>query len=232
MIQTHLDYHIAQGTNPQRISITFHLLGGYLDPQGFSKALSNDVLGTLIDLVFHFEKRNMCHPISIQWKLGTCAITSLNTSHDSQTILGPIGRGLALDVSSGKVFLVKMSPEYLECDYIVPMYTLRYARLWFDQSRSLRLLHHHIDDVLFIAPFAFGPCPQTTFLLSLEQDPERLLEYSSTSPECEEKDEYCQQVIRTMCFIHQVSCLSVFGKVGQEKGITYQYENGGWKRIV
>lgn len=259
MIQTHLDYHHTTSSSTttktnegrscptQGISITFHLLGGFLDPRGLSQALSKHVLGTLIDLTFMFNQRiqdynnshlnTSHHHHPVQWKLGTYAITSLNTmtiNDDSKTILSPVGRGLALDVSSGKVFLVKMCFECLECDSIVPMYTLRNARLWFHPSRpgSLTTIMDMTTDALFVSPFRFAPTARITYLSTLEKDPSKLLEFTSTSPDCEEKEEYCKSMILTFRYVCQVRCSSVFGEVGQEKELKYQYVNDGWRRMV
>jgi len=244
IIQTHFDSHRTKGDDytPLKISFTFHLMGGYLDPQGLSKDISNDILGTLIEMTIHWDKmiQSHSHNLSIQWKLATCAITSLNTisimnnTSPSQKVLSPRGRGLALDVSSGKVFLVKMSSDSLYCDSIVPMYILRHTRLWFQkQSHPLTLIHTiDDDDLLNISPFQFFPSSRTAFLLSLEKDPPQLLKYTSTSPECEET-EYCDHVIQTLRFIHEVSSSSVFGiQQGRVKGLQYQWMSGAWKRIM
>ena len=135
------------------IQVDLHILGGFLDEQGYSQELSNWLLYQLADLTAQY--RNVMH-----CTLQTCVISSMNHDHHHdhhhteilttpstttgtttrttttgtttfpQTsrnigIPSPWGRGLACDLVTGHVFLAW-------CDWSVmgPDPILRQSRLW------------------------------------------------------------------------------------------------------
>ena len=124
------------------IQVDLHILGGFLDEQGYSQELSNWLLYQLADLTAQY--RNVMH-----CTLQTCVISSMNHDYHHHTeiittpstrtrttttfpqtsrnigIPSPWGRGLACDLVTGHVFLAW-------CDWSVmgPDPILRQSRLW------------------------------------------------------------------------------------------------------
>eukprot|EP00957_Ditylum_brightwellii_P106348 8113094-Ditylum_brightwellii.AAC.1 len=126
------------------IDMDIHIMGGYKDERGTSLKLSTYLLGLFANfaeefsndssssLLYNGRRRNT----QLFMTLGTCAVSRLNNT----TINGrntPIGRGLGLNVSTGRVFLAKVDPSVAG-----PALTLRSARIWAGSGRpSLYIIH-------------------------------------------------------------------------------------------
>jgi Protein N-terminal asparagine amidohydrolase len=241
MVQHHADHHLgsrhssfsfeeekkenetaAAAALEDLIQLEIHVVGGFEDASGSSRKISNWLINLLADIASH-EKT------TFRTTLETCAISSLNESgHGS-----PMGRGLAMDVRSGRVFLAKYDHD--DHGSAGPDMCLRSVRLWSSGSSSsrnekpkLHLIHHERTNELRIEPFRFAPFRDIDALLALPDD--ILIQYTSSSPDCEEED-FCRTLRQTLHFLRNVSPQHVFGKDGDE---TVVYRRVGhantWKR--
>ena len=133
------------------IGMSVHIMGGFNDHDRSSITITNDVLQTLAAVSRDHEDN--CFRLQIT--LETCAVASAN---DDGTGC-PLGRGLAMDVATGKIFLAEVDdvelvssyyPTTTSCDRMVtfdhelprtiakdcissargPAFTLRSIRIW------------------------------------------------------------------------------------------------------
>jgi hypothetical protein len=130
--------------------MSLHIVGGFNDHDGSSITITNDVLQTFAAVLRDYE--GDCFRLRIT--LETCAVASAN---DDGTGC-PLGRGLAMDVATGKAFLAEVDdvelvsshyPMTTSCDRMVtvdhelpmtianciisaqgPAFTLRSIRIW------------------------------------------------------------------------------------------------------
>ena len=196
MVEQHRIHH---GTHQVELSV--HILGGYQDSQSASRKISNWLIHLLADIAE--EEQNW-----MRMTLRDCAITSLNDSGFSS----PLGRGLALDLRTGDAFLASCNANVMG-----PRQTLRSARLWSQSTTpQLSLIHDQQSSTLSITPFEYSPFEGLDRLLSFSDDV--LLQYTSTSPECEEEG-FCSSVRSTLTLVRDVPCRVVF--VGG-RPLTYQ----------
>ena len=127
------------------IELELHIVGGYLDSEGTSQALSTSLLHTFSQLADKYQDQ-------VRMSLSTAAISSLNTAttvptttiraSDSSSCCGtnaaaqqqqPKSRGLAMNIHTGQVFPVTTSlPAALEG----PALEIRSARLWSNQQQQ------------------------------------------------------------------------------------------------
>eukprot|EP00984_Skeletonema_dohrnii_P026800 scaffold16212_cov102-Skeletonema_dohrnii-CCMP3373.AAC.3 len=89
------------------IELSIHLMGGYNDSDGTSHEITQGVLRALSNISNDYINRQRQQQPRLQMILQTCAVSSSNDNGRGC----PIGRGLALDVSSGKVYLAEVSGE-------------------------------------------------------------------------------------------------------------------------
>ncbi|EEC50072.1 predicted protein [Phaeodactylum tricornutum CCAP 1055/1] len=174
-----------------------HIMGGFGDEHGASRVITS----WLVRLLAALAKETQ--PVFHTTTLGTCAVTSLNHCNDSK-YPSPIGRGLAMEMESGRVFLAS-------CDTAVagPNTVLRSVRLWAPQAQPrLHVIHEAHRDGIIIRPFAYKPFADIGTLLALPDD--LLLTYTSTSPDCEQ-DDFCGALRETLRFLQTVPAASVFG---------------------
>jgi len=189
MIQHHKKHHHES----TEVRLSVHIVGGFDDSNASSKKISNWLINLLADIAE--AERDWLH-----MTLRDCAISSLNDSGR----YSPIGRGLAMNVHTGHVFLAK-------CDsYIAgPRPTLRAARLWSRATTpELSLIHDERSTCLQIEPFTYSSFEGLNKLLSFPDD--LLLHYASTSPDCEEEG-FCRSLRSTLTLVRDVPCHRVFG---------------------
>lgn len=180
-----------------------HVVGGYNDEKGQSKEITNHIFDTL-DTVS--REHSDCLAMTIQ----TCIVSELNdvrnhpkhnfttASYDNKLgpNIGPIIRGFALDTSDGSThFLSRVSESQRGPDS-----TLRRVRLWSssDNSQELLVVHRPDTEGIRIPSFDFGTFAQLEAFLMLSDDV--ILQYTSTSPECEDLD-YCHLVRKTCRYL-------------------------------
>lgn len=176
------------------LELQVHIMGGFEDRDGTSRKISNWLLRVLADIARE-EKRRMVTTLC------TCAISSVNDNGHG----APIGRGLAIGLCTGDVFLAS-------CDQAVagPDCILRSLRLWGNDygERRLEVVHDERLNMLKVTPFYFAPFPELNSLLKLSD--RRLLKHTSTSPECEE-DDFCPRLRQALVFLRDVPPERIFG---------------------
>ena len=188
-IQHHADHHGFH----DKVTLDVHVVGGFEDDG--SRKISTWLMRLLASVAEE-------HQDNMQMNLATCAVSAMNeASHGS-----PIGRGLALNLHSGEVFLASCDPSIAG-----PVASLRSARLWSagsQQHGQLHVIHNERSNLITIQPFQYQPFADLPLLLALPDD--LLLRCTSTSPHCEEVD-FCQSVRRTLSYLRDVPCADVFG---------------------
>lgn len=193
MINAHKGHH---GLN-KAIVMDIHILGGYADQDGHSQKISNWLLQLLADIAAE-------EAASIQMRLQTCVVSSMNDNG----FKCPVGRGMAIHMDTGRVFLAKASNKVLG-----PHIALRNARLWSagegPQTSHLHVMHTTASNEIIINPFAFQALPGMEKLIALPD--EILLEYTSTSP-CVEEEDFCSTIRATLRFLLEVPSSRIFGR--------------------
>ena len=183
-----------------KITLEFHVMGGFNDEDGTSSELSEWLIRLLANLASSDEFSSRCG-INIDFVLKTCAITSMNdTGYQC-----PVGRGLAMDIETGRVYLAQC-----DNDMMGPAPVLRSVYLW-TARKHLRVIHSALrpSSTIVIEPFEFRPFQHIPALLKLND--RALLNSTSTSPDVEE-DGFCDNVRRSLRFLQEVSCEQVFGR--------------------
>ncbi len=213
MINEHMIFHRCgmDGSSPKekQVLMDVHIVGGYNDEDKTSEEITNHVFDILSKAAREFNS-------TLIMTLKTCVVTSLNDvgRYNYPSASGPMARGLLLDVSSGQVNLLKSVNK----NHKEPASTLRRVRLWAPPAQNDYLLVVHMWDKeeICIEPFQFGPFPDMDLFLQLPDN--TLLEYSSTSPECE-ADDFCDEMRETVKYMRDVPMESVFGR--ESKVVTY-----------
>jgi Protein N-terminal asparagine amidohydrolase len=183
----HVEHHKGE-----EMQVDVHIVGGYCDANGTSASITNWLLPLLADLSEEYDD-------VVTMNLVTCAVSALNDDGCES----PIGRGMAIDLRSGRVFLAHCSPSAMG-----PMATLRSVRLWSScEHRRLSCVHCHQANAMFIQPFSYRPFDSLDTLLSLPDSV--LLQYTSTSPECED-DDFVPMLRQTLQFLRSVPCHKAF----------------------
>jgi hypothetical protein len=192
------------------IQMDLHMVGGFLDQEGTSQQLSQDLLHEWAQLADKYSDRLEIH-------LKTAAISSLNTTNTTtcSSTARPKSRGLGIDTRTGQVFGIAASlPQHLEG----PAMEVRNARLWARANSgsssatkaSLSVIHDRScpPGQVRIEPFDYQPNPQLDPLLNV---PDQVLkQFASTSPDVE-SDRFCSDLRRTLSFINSVPSSQVFG---------------------
>jgi len=175
--------------NSSSVSMEIHILGGFEDTE--SRNISDWLIRLLGSLSHEFQS-------TMSMRLSTCAISSMND--DGRGC--PMGRGFAMNLHTGTVFLAKV-----EASVAGPLLALRAARLWSggDKPRRLTLIHVASNKNISIQPFQYTPMPES--LLALP-DPV-LLHCTSTSPHAEEP-EFCDLIRSTLIFMNTVRSDKIF----------------------
>jgi hypothetical protein len=184
------------------IRMDVHIVGGFADPA--SARISNWLIYSLATLAADYLS-------DIRFTLRTCAVSSLNGCPDDPRF--PVGRGLAMDVRSGRVCLARADAS------LIPALELRSARLFRPcrgKAKALACVHDQTSNELVVRAFAYASPSNSHVLLELED--EYLLRCASTSPHCEEPD-FCSSLRGTLEFLRDVPPSSVFGKRGNESAI-------------
>jgi hypothetical protein len=175
-------------SNSNKISMDIHILGGFEDED--ARIISNWLLRLLGDLASEYQE-------DIAMRLQTCVTSSINDNGHAC----PIGRGLAMNVRTGVVFLAKV-----DASVGGPLPLLRAARLW-SGSKRLTLIHSSLSENVVISAFDYKPMTDLALLLQLPDA--ILLQYTSTSPHVEEAD-FCSCVRSTLTFMNTTRCEAVF----------------------
>lgn len=219
MFQQHVHHHYWSAMeehkddftpSDSRIVIEAHILGGFEDKDSTSAEISNWLMWLLADLSEEYRD-------SVKVVLKTCAISSLNENGYS----GPIGRGLAMRLSDGEVFLANTVKSIMG-----PAPELRAVRRW-SGAKGLSLIHSPHSNEIAIDSFNFNPMPEANQLLCLPDY--LLLQCTSTSPEVEE-DDFCDSVRSTIKFVNGTSCREVFGSDLKRRLVYQRVERSNtWK---
>jgi hypothetical protein len=201
---------LAKDNTPPRIEMELHIIGGYLDSNGLSQMLSNQIVARFDELAHKYKDR-------IRIFLSTAAISSLNNCSTSSN--KPKSRGLGIVTKTGQVFSLKSSlPSHL----LGPALPVRAARS-FATSQSdptLAVIHDRTcrQGEIRIRPFGYQQRRDLNVLLHV---PDKvLLSVASTSPE-HESEEFCTNFRRTLSFVNSVSAESVFGQGQDQKPLVY-----------
>ena len=192
--------------NNLRIAVDMHVVGGYSDADGTSLSITQSVFDTFTSLAEGYSD-------SARMTLRTCAVGRLNDCFEG----GPMGRGLAVNVSTGEVYLAKVDDSMAG-----PAGEVRSARLWssVDNGDSAATFEPRLSCVhkligrgcLMVEPFFYEPFPEIDVLLSL--DDSVMLQYTSTSPDVEEEG-FCDSVRSTLAFVRDTTPEQNFGERGQ-----------------
>lgn len=207
MIQLHKSYHCskdvpneseekkggASAKSPRKITIELHLVGGFKDSKKSSISITEHLMGVFGRLIR--EERD-----TVSFVFKTCAVSCLNDDGSP----GPIGRGLAIDIASGEVYLAKADESVTG-----PAAALRNCRLWAGASTDkLTVIHTPNSDCIVVDPFDFGFDEDCEWLNSLSD--EKMLLETSTSPDVEE-DDYCDQIRLALKYMLENDSEEVFG---------------------
>jgi len=230
-VRYHSNHHAKQNMssateNDGAINMSIHLMGGFNDIEGSSIEITDSILQTLAAV------SNECNSYScikgiprLCMMLETGAVGSANDDGTGS----PLGRGLAIDVASGKVFLAEV-----EDDTQGPEAILRSVRLWASafhkrsrrQSGKLHVIHNHTQDYITIEPFFFCPSPAAKSLLDCSN--EELLNITSTSPEVE-KPNFAVNVRESLMYMNRNKSSVVFPR---NEPLKYKREGlNGWVAI-
>ena len=185
---------------PKTIYMELHIAGGYLDQDGLSQQLSNQIIARFDDLAEQYQDR-------VRITLSTAAVSSLNncTANNSNK---PKSRGLGIVTKTGQVFAVKSSlPARLQG----PALEVRSARA-FRTAQSepcLAVIHDRScrQGEIRIDPFLYQQRQDLNVLLRVPD--QVLLKVASTSPE-HESQEFCANFRRTLSFVNTVPADKVF----------------------
>jgi protein N-terminal asparagine amidohydrolase len=222
-VKEHIKYHSdvtlrKKNTRTNTIHILIHIMGGFNDSDGSSIGITSSILDTLADISSLYNDRQ--EP-QVCMTLETCAVASAN---DDGTGC-PIGRGMALEVCTGKVFLAEVEDVAIDdkaiCNNTIfnsvqgPAITLRSTRLWAaayhshksEQERKLSVIHRPDSEFLWIEPFFFGYHPNAKALL--EHNDANLLQITSTSPAAE-KPNFIRKVRESLTYMNRNRSQIVF----------------------
>eukprot|EP01083_Nonionella_stella_P153479 493167_1 len=214
-VNEHVRYHSnhakqnisTSNENDEAINMSIHIMGGFNDIEGSSIEITDSILQTLAVV------SNECNSYSyidgvphLCMTLETCAVGSANDDGTGS----PLGRGLAMNVVSGNVFLAEV-----EDDTQGPEAILRSVRLWASafhkrsrrQSGKLNVIHNHTHDYISIEPFFFCPPPTAKSLLDCSN--EELLNITSTSPSVE-KFNFAANVRQSLMYMNRNKSSVVF----------------------
>lgn len=116
----HIKHHSSHANNDDDrgvISMSVHIMGGFNDEDGSSIEITNDILQTFAAVSREYERYYINRGLPrMQITLETCAVA---TANDDGTGC-PLGRGMAMDVATGRVFLA----EVHEVDYVMSNFML------------------------------------------------------------------------------------------------------------
>ena len=191
MVELHKRHHRG------KMFMDFHIVGGFSDRNGSSLSITEHLMEFIGRLA---QEEGLC----IQPTIKTCAVSCLNSDGSS----GPIGRGMAIDVRTGEVYIAKVNPSVAG-----PATELRGARLWAssrDETERLSIIHTPASDGIAVEPFQFGNEDFKAYIALSDED---LLLATSTSPDAEEED-FCDQARRSMKFLQSNDTEKVFGYRG------------------
>jgi hypothetical protein len=200
------------------IEMELHMVGGYTDKDGTSQEISDSLLTTFSEVADKYRS-------NLRMSLSTAAISCMNSEQQNDTNkVVPKSRGLGIDIHTGEVFPVKTAlPEDLEG----PAVDIRAARAWARDTmveqegmgitlaerpkERLYVIHDSTSKrgEIRIEPFQYKP--QHTLNALLDIPDHVLLQYTSTSPECE-SDRFCSGIRRTVSFLNTVPPEQVFGE--------------------
>lgn len=192
------------------IEMELHMIGGYLDKDGTSRELSNSLITTFSHLADKYQD-------TLRISLSTAAISCLNTTTQEAPAAAnaatcPKSRGLGIDAHTGEVFPIHSSlPKDLEGPGLEVRSARAFARLTepsSSKSSSLHVIHDRTSHGVTVEPFHYQPIPAMNALLHVPD--QVLLEYTSTSPDCE-SDRFCSDLRRTVSFVNTVDSRHVFG---------------------
>lgn len=191
MVLRHRNHHWR---GKDKVEISVHVVGGFDDIDGTSQNISNWMIHLLADIADE-ERDALCLTIK------NCSISCLNDSGSGS----PRGRGLAIDLVSGDAFLARCDDEVTG-----PLPALRSARLFARNTAPQGLSQIHCEKSCYVTiePFAYIPFRGINSLLKMPDD--LLLQYTSTSPECEE-DSFCSSLRATLKLVRDVPYCHVFG---------------------
>ena len=214
-VNEHIRYHSSHAKQNMStaiedygaINMSIHLMGGFNDVEGSSIEITDSIFQTFAAVSNKIDNYSYIEGIPrLCMTLETCAVGSAN---DDGTC-SPLGRGLAMDVASGRIFLAEVGS-----DNQGPEAILRSVRLWASafhkrsrrQSGKLHVIHNHTQDYISIEPFFFCPSPAAKSLLDCSN--EELLNITSTSPEVE-KFNFAANVRESLMYMNRNKSSVVF----------------------
>lgn len=235
MFQEHVDYHFNEENmvvSNERFLMEVHIAGGYNDSKGTSSRITDFLM-----LLLRKISRETESFMKIQ--INTCLVSGLNDtiankeatfdlsliSTKGSSSPSPIVRGLAMDVCTGKISVLQRVHQ----DLVGPQPILRRVRLWTSSPCTERLfqVHNHTKEEIIIKPFTFEPFEGMEMMISLPDD--IMLDYCSTSPECEGPD-FCDQIRETCEYLMNVGVDDVFG--AEMKTLKYGHKQcSEWKLV-
>lgn len=193
MVEEHARHHNHQSDGNSTVLMDVHVVGGFDDPDGTSQELTTWLLGLLADIAGEYSRKE-----TLRMTLRTFAATIHNT--DTSRCCdrgGPICRGVAVDTTTGEV-----RPARVDRDAMGPCTTLREVRLMLDgggKDCKLSLVHDQRSNFLRVDPVVHDPaaCPglvETARALLSIRDDDVLLAHTSTSPDYEDRPDFCTSI--------------------------------------
>lgn len=218
-IKCHSDVRARQkDTQINPIDISIHILGGFDDSDSSSIEITGSILDTLSVISSQY---NYQQDPQVCMTLETCVVASANDDGAGC----PIGRGMALNICTGNVFLAEVEEVAINdnglCNDPVfnsaqgPAITLRSTRLWAtayhsnnsERENRLSVIHRPDSEYLWIEPFSFGYHPNAEALLKYND--ENLLQITSTSPGVE-RPNFVQKVRESLSYMNQHWSQTIF----------------------
>lgn len=201
----------------ESITIDIHVMGGFNDIDSSSASITDWLLRLLADMAQEFKDTQTGVKMVIKTLVVSSANNQFDGCHDS-----PIGRGLGIDLRTGKVFLADSKTSGSSG----PVPVLRSVRLWSrcntqHQPHRLSVVHCFAEaekvwaslgvknndrgrsrcSLFTVQPFRMRSIHGVDALLGLPDDV--LLKYTSTSPDVEEAD-FCTDLRASLRFLkHQ-----------------------------
>lgn len=96
------------GIDHDHVDISIYIMGGFNDPDGSSIEITADILQVFSTMARQFDEPTLPRP-RVSIKLDTCVVSTANDDGTGR----PIGRGLGLEIASGRVFLAAVEESNL-----------------------------------------------------------------------------------------------------------------------
>lgn len=130
-VNEHIEYHRSQHhdcsyadqahAGSTTVEMSIHFMGGFNDHDGSSIKITDDILQTFASLSNRFNEYSISRRLPrVRMTLETCAVSSANDDGSGR----PLGRGLAMEVATGKIFLAEVDDAGMHESLRMPQNTM------------------------------------------------------------------------------------------------------------